>query len=49
MLNVQDKRFVDEVAEHLGVAPLEDPDYVPVHVPLNGRVPDVVARWGPNR
>lgn len=28
--------------------PLEDPSYVPVHKPVRGRVPPVVARWGKN-
>lgn len=28
-------------------APLEDPAYDPVHKPVNGVPPDVVARWGP--
>lgn len=28
-------------------APLEDPSYDPVHRPERGRVPAVVARWGP--
>jgi hypothetical protein len=28
-------------------APLDDPTYTPVHRPADGRVPDVVARWGP--
>jgi hypothetical protein len=27
-------------------APLEDPAYEPVHRPVNGRPPEVVARWG---
>lgn len=27
-------------------APLNDPAYDPVHKPVNGRVPDVVIRWG---
>lgn len=27
-------------------APLEDPNYDPVHKPVNGRVPDVVRKWG---
>lgn len=27
--------------------PLEDPSYVPLHPPVDGRVPAVVARWGP--
>ena len=29
------------------LAPLEDPRYVPAHPPVNGTVPDVVAKWGP--
>lgn len=29
------------------LAPLEDPTYQPVHVPISGRAPDVVAKWGP--
>jgi hypothetical protein len=28
------------------VAPLDDPSYDPVHKPVDGRVPAVVARWG---
>jgi hypothetical protein len=28
------------------VAPLDDPDYQPLHPPVRGRVPDVVKRWG---
>ncbi len=28
-------------------APLEDPNYVPVHPPVNGIIPGVVAKWGP--
>lgn len=28
------------------VAPLDDPQYVPQHPPVQGIVPDVVARWG---
>ena len=27
-------------------APLDDPTYEPVHKPVRGRVPEVVARWG---
>lgn len=27
-------------------APLNDPTYVPAHPPVDGRVPDVVAKWG---
>lgn len=27
--------------------PLDDPRYVPAHPPVVGRVPDVVAKWGP--
>lgn len=29
------------------IAPLEDPAYKPLHPPVNGRVPGVVAKWGP--
>lgn len=29
------------------MTPLEDPNYVPVHQPINGYVPNVVAKWGP--
>ena len=25
---------------------MDDPSYQPVHVPVAGRIPDVVARWG---
>lgn len=28
-------------------APLEDPTYAPEHPPVNGQIPDVVAKWGP--
>jgi hypothetical protein len=28
------------------LTPLEDPDYVPKHPPVDGRIPDVVAKWG---
>ena len=27
--------------------PLEDPDYTPAHPPINGRVPEVIEKWGP--
>lgn len=27
--------------------PLEDPTYTPAHPPINGQVPDVVAKWSP--
>jgi hypothetical protein len=26
--------------------PLNDPDYVPLHPPVGGRIPEVVVRWG---
>lgn len=26
--------------------PLEDPDYVPEHPPVDGKIPDVVSKWG---
>ena len=29
------------------LAPLEDPTYEPLHPPVNGKPPDVVAKWGP--
>lgn len=29
------------------LAPLDDPTYEPKHPPMNGGVPDVVAKWGP--
>ncbi|MFE3202226.1 hypothetical protein [Embleya sp. NPDC059237] len=29
------------------LAPLEDPTYTPKHQPTGGRIPAVVARWGP--
>lgn len=29
------------------VAPLDDPAYQPEHPPINGQVPDVIAKWGP--
>ncbi len=29
------------------LAPLDDPTYAPVHRPVEGQVPEVVARWGP--
>jgi hypothetical protein len=28
------------------LTPLEDPDYLPKHPPENGKIPEVVARWG---
>lgn len=28
------------------LAPLDDPAYVPQHPPVNGFIPDVVAKWG---
>lgn len=28
-------------------APLDDPAYEPEHPPVNGVIPDVVAKWGP--
>lgn len=28
-------------------APLEDPAYTPAHPPVDGQVPDVIAKWGP--
>lgn len=28
-------------------APLDDPAYEPVHQPVDGKIPDVVAKWGP--
>jgi hypothetical protein len=28
------------------IAPLDDPSYDPVHKPVGGRIPEVVARWG---
>lgn len=27
-------------------APLEDPAYKPKHPPVNGEIPEVVAKWG---
>lgn len=29
------------------IPPLEDPDYQPLHPPVNGLIPDVVEKWGP--
>jgi hypothetical protein len=29
------------------MTPLEDPAYSPANPPVDGRVPDVVAKWGP--
>jgi hypothetical protein len=29
------------------MTPLEDPTYEPVHKPEQGRIPAVVAKWGP--
>lgn len=29
------------------IAPLDNPAYEPKHPPVNGRVPAVVAKWGP--
>lgn len=31
----------------MALAPLEDPAYEPKHSPIDGRIPDVVARWAP--
>lgn len=31
----------------MSIAPLDDPAYEPKHPPVNGWVPDVVAKWGP--
>jgi hypothetical protein len=31
----------------MSTPPLEDPAYVVKHPPVEGRVPDVVAKWGP--
>lgn len=31
----------------MSAAPLDDPAYEPKHPPINGKVPDVVAKWGP--
>jgi hypothetical protein len=28
-------------------APLNDPEYRPAYPPVDGEIPDVVARWGP--
>lgn len=28
------------------MTPLEDPDYSPAHPPVEGKVPEVVTRWG---
>jgi hypothetical protein len=28
-------------------APLDDPSCEPANPPINGRVPDVIAKWGP--
>lgn len=28
------------------LAPLEDPTYTPVHQPVGGVIPPVIARWG---
>jgi hypothetical protein len=28
------------------LTPLEDPDYKPKHPPVDGKIPDIVARWG---
>lgn len=27
------------------LAPLDDPTYAPAHPPVNGRVPEIVAKW----
>lgn len=37
----------DQHTESEGVAPLNNPSYVPRHPPQDGRVPDVVEKWGP--
>lgn len=29
------------------IAPLDDPRYEPLHSPVDGRIPEVVAKWGP--
>jgi hypothetical protein len=29
------------------LAPLDDPAYQPVHPPVDGQIPPVVAKWGP--
>jgi hypothetical protein len=29
------------------IAPLDDPGYQPAHAPVNGEIPDVVAKWSP--
>jgi hypothetical protein len=29
------------------LAPLDDPRYQPAHPPLDGRIPEVVVKWGP--
>ena len=31
----------------MNMAPLEDPAYTPAHQPISGRIPDVIAKWGP--
>ncbi|MER6350647.1 hypothetical protein ABT186_02025 [Streptomyces sp. NPDC001634] len=31
----------------MSIAPLDDPAYEPKHPPVGGRIPDVVAKWGP--
>lgn len=28
-------------------APLEDLSYIPKHPPIDGQIPEVVAKWGP--
>ena len=33
--------------KRLSLAPLDDPAYVPEHPPVDGQIPDVVAKWGP--
>ena len=29
------------------IASLDDPRHEPLHPPVDGKIPDVVARWGP--
>lgn len=31
----------------MSLAPLDDPSYTPAHPPVNGLIPEVVAKWGP--
>lgn len=44
LTNMRTGKLVDMSAP---LPPLDDPRYVPEHPPVNGIIPDVVAKWGP--